>query len=162
MKRHPARVVQAAVDAGINFFDTADIYGGTKSEEFVGRALKSRRDQVVIATKFGIKLDEQRPGGAHPGLYSSRRGRQPAPAGNRSHRSVSTSYPGSQSTHWRYAGGSRWAGKGRKSTRDRVFELFRRSASRGRAGCHGRPVCQRAEPLQSAAPRAGKRRAGRM
>ena len=61
-----ARVVQSAVDAGINFFDTADIYGGTKSEEFVGRALKSRRDQVVIATKFGIKLDDQRLGGAHP------------------------------------------------------------------------------------------------
>ena len=61
-----ARVVHAAVDAGINFFDTADIYGATKSEEFVGRALKSRRDQVVIATKFGVKLNEQRPGGAHP------------------------------------------------------------------------------------------------
>jgi aryl-alcohol dehydrogenase-like predicted oxidoreductase len=60
------RVVQAAVEAGINFFDTADVYGGTKSEEFVGRALKSRRDQVVIATKFGIKLDDQQPGGAHP------------------------------------------------------------------------------------------------
>jgi aryl-alcohol dehydrogenase-like predicted oxidoreductase len=61
-----AGVVQAAVDAGINFFDTADIYGGTKSEEFVGRALKSRRDQVVIASKFGIKIDDARPGGAHP------------------------------------------------------------------------------------------------
>jgi aryl-alcohol dehydrogenase-like predicted oxidoreductase len=61
-----ARVMQAAADAGINFFDTADVYGGTKSEEFVGRALKSRRDQVFIATKFGVKLDEQRPGGAHP------------------------------------------------------------------------------------------------
>lgn len=60
------RVVQSAVDAGINFFDTADIYGGTKSEEYVGRALKSRRDQVVIASKFGIKIDDQRPGGAHP------------------------------------------------------------------------------------------------
>ena len=60
------RVVLAAVDAGINFFDTADIYGGTKSEEFVGRALKSRRDQVVIASKFGAKIDEERFGGAHP------------------------------------------------------------------------------------------------
>lgn len=60
------RVVLAAMEAGINFFDTADIYGGTKSEEFVGRALKSRRDHVVIATKFGIKIDDERPGGAHP------------------------------------------------------------------------------------------------
>src|SRR5579871_3199256 len=59
-----AKVVYAALDAGINFFDTADIYGGTKSEEFIGQALGSRRDEVVLATKFGIKLDDARPGGA--------------------------------------------------------------------------------------------------
>jgi aryl-alcohol dehydrogenase-like predicted oxidoreductase len=59
-----ARVVDAALDAGINFFDTADIYGGTKSEEFLGRALGRRRDEVVIATKFGGKIDEQRKGAA--------------------------------------------------------------------------------------------------
>jgi aryl-alcohol dehydrogenase-like predicted oxidoreductase len=61
-----AKVVHAALDAGVNFFDTADIYGGTKSEEFLGRALRGRRDEAVIATKFGIKLNEQRPGGARP------------------------------------------------------------------------------------------------
>jgi aryl-alcohol dehydrogenase-like predicted oxidoreductase len=61
-----ARVVHAAVDGGINFFDTADVYGGTKSEEFVGRALASRRNEVIIATKFGIKLNEERMGGARP------------------------------------------------------------------------------------------------
>jgi aryl-alcohol dehydrogenase-like predicted oxidoreductase len=60
------QVVRAALEAGINFFDTADIYGGTKSEEFLGRALGQRRGEVVIATKFGIKLNEQRPGGARP------------------------------------------------------------------------------------------------
>jgi aryl-alcohol dehydrogenase-like predicted oxidoreductase len=47
------RVVDAAIDAGINYFDTADIYGGTKSEEFLGRALGSRRGDVIVATKFG-------------------------------------------------------------------------------------------------------------
>jgi aryl-alcohol dehydrogenase-like predicted oxidoreductase len=57
-----ARVVQAALDAGVNFFDTADIYGGTKSEEFLGRALGSRRGEVLIATKFGGKIDEERKG----------------------------------------------------------------------------------------------------
>jgi aryl-alcohol dehydrogenase-like predicted oxidoreductase len=57
-----AAVVHAAIDAGINFFDTADIYGGTKSEEFIGGALGGRRDQVVLATKFGGKIDEQRKG----------------------------------------------------------------------------------------------------
>lgn len=57
-----AQVVGAALEAGINFFDTADIYGGTKSEEYLGRALRGRREQVVIATKFGMKVDEQRQG----------------------------------------------------------------------------------------------------
>jgi aryl-alcohol dehydrogenase-like predicted oxidoreductase len=58
-------VVDAALDAGINFFDTADIYGGTRSEEFLGRALGARRKDVLIATKFGMKVDEKR-NGAHP------------------------------------------------------------------------------------------------
>jgi len=57
-----SKVVDAALEAGINFFDTADVYGGTKSEEFLGRALGRRRDQVVIATKFGAKLDDRRSG----------------------------------------------------------------------------------------------------
>jgi len=57
-----ARVVDAALDAGINFFDTADIYGNGESEEFLGKALKGRWDRVVIATKFGSKLDEGRQG----------------------------------------------------------------------------------------------------
>jgi aryl-alcohol dehydrogenase-like predicted oxidoreductase len=57
-----AAVVHAALDAGINFLDTADIYGGTKSEEYIGRALAGRRDQVVLATKFGGKVDEHRQG----------------------------------------------------------------------------------------------------
>jgi len=48
-----AEVVSAAVDAGINFFDTATLYGSDKSEEFLGRALRSRRSQVIISTKFG-------------------------------------------------------------------------------------------------------------
>ena len=56
------RVVAAALDAGINFFDTADIYGATKSEEYLGRALARRRDQAIIATKFGMAVDEQRRG----------------------------------------------------------------------------------------------------
>ena len=57
-----ARVVSAALDAGINFFDTADIYGSTKSEEFLGRALAGRRHQAIVATKFGMAVDEQRKG----------------------------------------------------------------------------------------------------
>ena len=55
-------VVHAALQAGITFFDTADIYGGTQSEEILGRALGSRRDDVVIATKFGMPVDDERRG----------------------------------------------------------------------------------------------------
>ncbi len=58
------QVVNAALDAGITLFDTADIYGGTRSEEYLGRALGSRRDEAVIATKFGGPIDEERKGGA--------------------------------------------------------------------------------------------------
>ena len=47
-----AKVVGAALDAGITHFDTAEMYGGGKSEEYLGRALGARRDEVVIASKF--------------------------------------------------------------------------------------------------------------
>jgi aryl-alcohol dehydrogenase-like predicted oxidoreductase len=57
-------VVDAALEAGINFFDTADIYGGTKSEEFLGRALGERRKDIVLATKFGMPVDESHKGAA--------------------------------------------------------------------------------------------------
>ena len=57
-----AEVIHAALDAGINFLDTADKYGGTKSEEFIGRALHSRRSDAIIATKFGSPIDDRRTG----------------------------------------------------------------------------------------------------
>ena len=59
-------VVDAALDAGIDFFDTADSYGGMRSEELLGRALGRRRDSAVIATKFAMPLDDAHPGGASP------------------------------------------------------------------------------------------------
>lgn len=59
-------VVDAAIEAGITLFDTADIYGGTKSEEFLGQALGKRRQQVVVATKFGMRIgdDDAKKGGS--------------------------------------------------------------------------------------------------
>ena len=57
-----AEVIASALDAGIAFFDTADLYGGTESEQFLGRALAPLRDRVVLATKFGWQLDERRRG----------------------------------------------------------------------------------------------------
>jgi aryl-alcohol dehydrogenase-like predicted oxidoreductase len=56
------RVVDTALEAGINFFDTADIYGDTRSEEYLGRALGGRRDGVLLATKFGMPIDQKRKG----------------------------------------------------------------------------------------------------
>ena len=46
-----------AIDLGVTLFDTADVYGATDNERIVGNALRSRRDEVVIATKFGIEID---------------------------------------------------------------------------------------------------------
>src|SRR4029077_18219677 len=54
-------LINAALDAGVTLFDTADIYGQGTSEERIGRALEGRRDRVVIATKFGSEMNE-RPG----------------------------------------------------------------------------------------------------
>ncbi|MEP7292795.1 MAG: aldo/keto reductase [Chloroflexota bacterium] len=60
-----AAVVNAALDAEINFFDTADVYGQGQSEEYLARALGQRRGKVIIATKFRARMDEQGEG-AHP------------------------------------------------------------------------------------------------
>jgi aryl-alcohol dehydrogenase-like predicted oxidoreductase len=50
-------LIRAAVDLGVTFFDTAEIYGPFSNEELVGQALAPVRDQVVIATKFGFQID---------------------------------------------------------------------------------------------------------
>jgi aryl-alcohol dehydrogenase-like predicted oxidoreductase len=50
------RMIHTALDAGINFVDTADVYSRGESEEIVGKALKGRRDEVVLATKFGLPM----------------------------------------------------------------------------------------------------------
>jgi len=54
-QRGASEVVAAALDLGVNLFDTADIYGGGDSERFLGAALKGRRDQAIVATKFGMR-----------------------------------------------------------------------------------------------------------
>ena len=51
-------IIHAALDAGLNFIDTADVYSAGESEEIVGQALKGRRDQVVLATKFFAPMGE--------------------------------------------------------------------------------------------------------
>lgn len=57
--------IHRAIDLGVNFLDTADIYGPSTNEELVGRAISDRRDQVVVATKFG---NVRRPDGTYVGI----------------------------------------------------------------------------------------------
>jgi aryl-alcohol dehydrogenase-like predicted oxidoreductase len=53
--------IHRALELGINFLDTADVYGPYKNEELVGRAIKGKRDNIVLATKFGIVRDPSNP-----------------------------------------------------------------------------------------------------
>ena len=65
------RIILRALDEGINFIDTADVYSQGESEEIVGKALKGRRDDVIVATKFHAPMDV--PMGA-PGGDPNKRG----------------------------------------------------------------------------------------
>jgi aryl-alcohol dehydrogenase-like predicted oxidoreductase len=56
-------VVEAALDEGVTFFDTADVYGDGESERFLGEILEGRRDEVVLATKFGWNAGDGNPSG---------------------------------------------------------------------------------------------------
>src|SRR5437763_4013822 len=57
-----AKVIDAAIESGITFFDTADRYGKGQSEDFLGRALGVRRDQIILATKFGMEMEKGQQG----------------------------------------------------------------------------------------------------
>ena len=59
-RREMIALVRSAVDHGVTFFDTAEVYGPFANEELVGEALAPVRDQVVIATKFGFRIDVSR------------------------------------------------------------------------------------------------------
>ena len=52
------RIIHTALDGGVNFVDTADVYSKGESEEIVGKALQGRRDQVVLATKFHGRMSD--------------------------------------------------------------------------------------------------------
>jgi len=153
-----AAAVNAALDAGINFFDTADIYGAGQSEEFLGRALGARRSEALIATKFGMKMDEQRHG-ARPEYVRQ--------AAEDSLRRLGTDridlyqlhQPDAQVPIAETLGaldGLVRAGK----VREIGCSNFSGDQLRGRGGRagRGRALRQRAEPIQPGGPRAGSGR----
>src|SRR5687768_4739933 len=55
--------IHRAIELGVTLFDTAEVYGPYSNEELLGRALQGRRDRVVIATKFGFKIENGRMAG---------------------------------------------------------------------------------------------------
>ena len=57
-----AKVIDTAIESGVTFFDTADRYGKGQSEDFLGRALGKRRDQIILATKFGMEMGKGQQG----------------------------------------------------------------------------------------------------
>ena len=57
-----AKVIDTAIESGVTFFDTADRYGKGQSEDFLGRALGKRRDQIILATKFGMEMEKGQQG----------------------------------------------------------------------------------------------------
>ncbi len=66
-ERESLATIHRAIELGVTFFDTAEVYGPLANEDLLGRALDGRRDRVVIATKFGFRWDEK---GAINGLDS--------------------------------------------------------------------------------------------
>jgi aryl-alcohol dehydrogenase-like predicted oxidoreductase len=70
-------IIRGAVDAGVTFFDTAEVYGPLLNEELVGEALAPVRDQVTIATKFGFRIEHGKQAGLDsPPIAHSRGGRR--------------------------------------------------------------------------------------
>ena len=141
-ERQTAEVVEAALAAGITHFDTAESYGDGESEVLLGKALGSRRDQAVIATKFaprpaGGAIPAGRPAAAHPGGLR----RKPQAAGHRSHRSL-------LSAPARPGGAGRGGARGSWSSSSRPARSLHVACSNFSAGAdrRGGPVSAAARP----------------
>jgi len=82
-------VINHALEIGINYIDTADMYDNGRSEEFIGRILKGRRKEVLIATKFGMPMGEGINDRRLAGVHHQGLGGQPEKAPDRLRRPVS-------------------------------------------------------------------------
>ena len=123
-------LIRAAVERGVTFFDTAEVYGPFTNEELVGEALAPFRDKVVVATKFGFDLD---PNGARS--VASIAGR-----------SISSRSPWPRSSGWPAAmptaGGSGWSGR-RRHERRLQLEPSRPPPAPGSTPCPPPAACAR-------------------
>ena len=162
-------VVDAAIDAGITLLDTSDTYGGGGSERALGEILGSRRDQVVLATKFGHQNADMGYGpaaGAKGGRAYIRRAVTESLrlAAHRLHRPVPAAHPGPGDPGRGDHRCAARAGRRGQGQVHRPFELLRLAAGRRRAPRGARrphAVCLRAEPLVAArAPGRGGGRPG--
>ena len=132
-RKETAAVVDAALDAGINFFDTADIYGGTKSETYLGAALGSRRDEIVLATKFGVPY-EGHEGGASAAYVRTAVEDSLTRLGTDRIDLYQLHVAGPEDADRRDARRAGRAGRRGQGPRVRLLQLQRRHARRGRRG----------------------------
>lgn len=88
-ENHAIYLIHEALERGINYLDTADLYDRGLNEEFVGKAVKGKRDQVIIATKVGNRWRRPRRKrlglGSVKSLYQTSGQREPAPPANGLH-----------------------------------------------------------------------------
>lgn len=122
------KTLHRAIDLGVTFFDTAEVYGPFTNEVLLGRALKPFRDRVVIATKFGFKIDASKPGiAAIAGCRQPPRARAGGGRGlaetprHRNHRPLLPAPGRSQRADRRDGRRHGRAGEGRESPRARAF-----------------------------------------
>ena len=162
--------LEMAVDRGVNFLDTADMYGAGKNEELVGRAHPRRRDGVVLATKFGIVRDpatdrRQRGDQRQAGLRAQRVRGQPPAAGRRRDRPVLPAPRGPRDAHRGDGGRDGRAGEGGQGPRTSgLSEASAETLRRAREGASHRRAAERVLAVDAATPRtaslAGLPRAG--
>ena len=142
-KQEMIALIRAAVERGVTFFDTAEVYGPFTNEELVGEALAPFRDQVVIATKFGFDTRSRPPASRVAGLNSRPehikagcRGLAQA-AQDRCHRSVLSAPRRPRSAHRRRGGSGEGSDSGRQGQALRPFRSRRANhppRARGPAG----------------------------
>ena len=161
-KQDGIALIRAAVERGVTFFDTAEVYGPFTNEELVGEALAPFRDQVVIATKFGFDIDPN--DGQQQGLNSrpehikaGRRGLAQA-AQDRPHRPLlpAPRRPGRADRGRGRRGQGPDPGRARSSTSACPRRACRRSAARTRSSrsrrCRANTRCGGASPRQEVLP----------